>query len=110
MVDPREQDSDPFRQRYQQLKAASKEFLLDDDGSSSLVFQKASDSEYVPDFIQYVYCWLIGNRLGGLVFSGVSTDVGNHEHISQQESAFWDQAAEIALGSRASTIRTRTGS
>ena len=31
------------------------------------------------------------------MFSGVSTDVGNHEQISEQESAFWDQAAEISL-------------
>jgi hypothetical protein len=97
VVDSREQERDPIRQRYQDLKAAAKEFLFDHDGSTSLVFQKTGDSEFIPDFIQYVYCWLIQDRLGGLIFSGVSTDVGNHEQIGQQESAFWDQSAEIAL-------------
>ncbi len=96
VVNAHEQLRDPIRQRYQDLKATAKEYFFDDDTSTSLLFQKTGDSEFIPEFIQYVYCWLTQDRLGGLVLSGVSTDVGNHEQIDQQESAFWDQSTEIA--------------
>jgi hypothetical protein len=97
VVDGREQKLDSYRQRYQDLKEAAKEFFFDHDGSASVVFQKTGDSESIPEFTQYVYCWLIQDRLGGLILSGVSTDVGDHEQINQQESAFWEQSAEIGL-------------
>ncbi len=96
VVNAPEQLRDPVRQRYQDLKGAAREYFCDDDQSASLLLQKTGDSEYIPDFIQYVYCWLVEDRLCGLILSGVSTDVGNHEQIDGQESAFWDQSAEIA--------------
>jgi hypothetical protein len=96
LVNAQEQLRDPMRQRYQDLRGAAKEYFCEDDQSAALLLQKTGDSEYIPDFVQYVYCWLIEDRLGGLILSGVSTDVGNHEQIDLQESAFWDQSAEIA--------------
>jgi hypothetical protein len=84
------------RQRCDELKAAAKEFFYDYETAASLVFQKTGDSEFIPEFIQYVYCWLVQDRLGGLIFSGLSSDAGSHEQMDQTENSYWDQSAEIA--------------
>jgi hypothetical protein len=91
-----EQKRDPHQERYGGLKTVATEFFFDYDGSSSLVFQKTGDSEQIPDFVQLVSCRLVQDRLGGLIFFGVNSDAGSHEHVDQQESAWWEQAAEIS--------------
>jgi hypothetical protein len=96
VVDADEQKRDPHRQRFDGLKAGAREFFFDYEGSSSLVFQKTVDSEHIPDFIQLAYCWLVQDRLGGLILSGVSGDAGTKEHVDQQEASFWAEATEIA--------------
>ncbi len=101
-VDAQEQERDHYRHQYDDLKAAAKEFFYDYDGSASLVFQKAGDADHIPEFIQFVYCWLVQDQLAGLVLLGVSIDAGTHEQIDEQETAFWEQAAEVgqALSSK----------
>jgi hypothetical protein len=96
VVDAQEQKRDYYRQRCDGLNAAAKEFFYDYEGSAPVVFEKTGDSDQIPEFIQYVYCWLVQDRLGGLILCGVSSDAGTHEQIDQQENAFWEQSAEIA--------------
>ena len=71
------------------MVAAGREFFFDYDKTSSLIFQKTRDTANLPEFVEYVYCWLADDRLGGLILSGVTSDAGTHEQINQQESAFW---------------------
>jgi hypothetical protein len=96
LVDSEEQARDYYRQRCESLSAAAREFFYDYEGSAALVFQKAGDSEQIPEFIEYIYCWLARDTLGGVILFGVSSDAGTHEQIDLQENAFWDQSAEIA--------------
>jgi hypothetical protein len=96
VVDAEEQKRDHYRQHCNSLIAAAQEFFYDYEGSASLVFQKMVDSEHIPEFIQYVYCRLVQDQLGGLILFGVSSDAGTHEQIDQLENSFWEQSAEIA--------------
>src|SRR5271165_253368 len=91
-----EQQRDYFKARCDALVAAGSEFFFGYDKASSLIFQKTRDTANLPDFVEYVYCWLADDRLGGLILSGVTSDAGSHEQINQQESAFWEHAAEVA--------------
>jgi hypothetical protein len=97
-----EQKRDHYRQRFDDLQATAREFFHDYDESTSVVFEKSAGSDQVPEFIQYVYCWLVQDRLGGLILFGVDSDAGTHEEIDQRESLFWEQSSEIklALGSK----------
>jgi len=96
MVDREEQMQDYYRQRCDGLCAAAKEFFYDYEESTSLVFQMAGESKQIPDFIEYIYCWLVQDRLGGLILFGVSSEAGTHEEIDQQENSFRQQSAEVA--------------
>src|SRR5262249_15942918 len=91
-----------FRQRCSGLFARAKEFFHDDQDSTSIVFERTADSSQIPDFIEYLYCRLIQDRLSGLILFGVSSEAGAHEEINQQEHAFRDQSAELveALSSK----------
>jgi hypothetical protein len=95
-IGPEDRKRDHYRQRCDDLNATAREFFYDYKGSASLVFQKTGDSEHIPGFIQYVYCWLLEDRLGGLILSGVNSDAGTHEQVDQQEGSFWEEFAEIA--------------
>jgi hypothetical protein len=96
LVDSDNQEQNQVRQRCDELKAAAKEFFCDCEAAAALVFQKTGDSEFLPEFIQYIYCWLLQDQLGGIIYSGLSSDAGSHEQIDQSENSFWDQGAEIA--------------
>ena len=58
-------------------------------------FSNDNDSKQNPDFIEYVYCWLATDRLGGFILLGVSSEAGTHEQINQQEHSFREQSTEI---------------
>jgi hypothetical protein len=96
LVGAEEQMRDPNRQRYDGLKAGAREFFLDYEGSTALLFEKTGDSDHIPDFIQLIYCYLVEDQLAGVILFGVSSDAGDHDHVDHQEAAFWEQAAEIA--------------
>jgi hypothetical protein len=96
LVEPGEQMQDYYRQRCEGLCAAAKEFFYDYEESTSLVFQKTGDSKQIPDFIEYIYCWLVEDRLGGLILFGVIIDAGTHEEIDQHENSLRAQSAEIS--------------
>jgi hypothetical protein len=96
VVTAEEQRREPHRHRYDGLKAGAREFFFDYEGSTSLLFEKTGESEQIPDFIQLIYCYMVEDRLGGLILFGVSSEAGDHDHVDQQEAAFWEQAAEIA--------------
>jgi hypothetical protein len=97
VLDGQEQKRDYFKGRCDALEFAAREFFYDYAGSSSLILQKTRDTPSTPEFIEYVYCWLVKDRLCGLILSGVTSDAGSHEQINQQEAAFWDHTAEVAL-------------
>ena len=90
-----EQQRDYFKARCDALVAAGREFFFDYDKASSLILQKTREVAQLPDFVEYVYCWLADDRLGGLILSGVTSDAGTHEQINQQESVFREHAAEV---------------
>jgi hypothetical protein len=96
VLDPEEQARDHSKARCEALEAAAREFFFNFDGSASLIFQKTHETPALPEFIEYVYCWLGEDRLGGLILSGVTSDAGTHEQIDVQESQFWEHAAEVA--------------
>jgi hypothetical protein len=96
LVDKNEQMQAHYRQRCDGLCAAAKEFFYDYEGSTALVFHKVGDSRQIPDFIEYIYGWLVQDRLGGLILFGVSSEAGTHEEIDQHENAFREHSAEIA--------------
>jgi hypothetical protein len=96
LVEQNEQMQDYYRQRCDGLCAAAKEFFHNYEESTSLVFQKAGDSKQIPDFIEYIYCWLLEDHLGGLILFGVSSEAGSHEETDQQENFFREQSAEVA--------------
>jgi hypothetical protein len=96
VLEPEEQARDYSKARCEALESAAREFFFKFDGSSSLIFQKIHESAALPDFIEYVYCWLGDDRLGGLILSGVTSDAGTHEQIDIQENQFWEHAAEVA--------------
>jgi hypothetical protein len=96
MIDAQEQKRDYYRQRCDGLVAAAREFFYDYQGSTSLLFEKTQDSGHTPEFIQYACCWLVQDRLGGLILSGLSSDAGTHEQIDQGENCSWEQSCEIA--------------
>ena len=96
VVQQNEQMQENYRQRCEGLCAAAKEFFYDYEESTSLVFQKMGDSKQIPDFIEYIYCWFIEDRLGGLIFFGVISDAGTHEEIDQHENSLRARSAEIA--------------
>ena len=60
----------------------------------------------LPDFVEYLFCWLADDRLCGAILSGVASDAGTHAQINAQESVFCEHAAEVdrALASRYSAI------
>ena len=95
LVDKEEQAQDHFRQRCDGLSAKAKEFFYDYEESTSLVFQRMADSKLIPDFVEYAYCWLAADRLGGLILLGVTSEAGTHEQINQQENAFREQSDEV---------------
>jgi hypothetical protein len=90
-----EQQGDYFRQRCDGLKEAAEEFYYDWAGSASLVLQKTGESEKIPEFVEYIHCWLAGDRLCGLILYGVNSEAGARGQIDQHEKAFREQAAEI---------------
>ena len=65
-------------------------------GTSSLIFQKTRETPALPDFIEFILCWLAEDRLCGFILSGVTSDAGTHTQINEQEAAFWDHTAEVA--------------
>ena len=96
VLEKEEQSRDYYRARCNDLSSAASEFFYRYDGASSLIFQKTRDTHTLPDFIEYIYCWLAEDRLCGFILSGVSSDAGTHAQINEQESAFWDRSTEIA--------------
>ena len=96
LVDKDEQMQEYYRQRCDSLCAAAKEFFYDYPESTSLVFQKTGDSRQIPDFIEYIYCWLVQDRIAGLIFFGVISEAGTHEEIDQHENALRAQSDEVA--------------
>jgi hypothetical protein len=97
VLSAQDQKTDYFKARCEALEFAAGEFFYDYAGASSLILQKTRDSSLIPDFIEYIYCWLLEDRLCGLILSGVSSDAGSHDQINQQEDAFWGHTAEVAL-------------
>jgi hypothetical protein len=95
VVPEAEQDDEYFRQRCDGLKAATEEFFYDYERSSAVVLQKTGESEKIPEFVEYIYCWLAHDRLCGLVLYGVNSEAGGRAQIDQHEKAFREQAAEI---------------
>jgi len=96
ILSPQEQRTDYFKARCDALEFAAREFFYDYAGSSSLIFQKTRDTPSIPDFIEYAYCWLVEDRLCGLILSGITSDAGSHDQINEEEAASWEHSAEVA--------------
>lgn len=96
VLEHEEQQRDYYKARCDALASTAREFFFDFDRTSSLIFQKTRDTTGLPDFVEYVYCWLADDRHCGFILSGVTSDAGTHEQINQQESAFWEHTAEVA--------------
>jgi hypothetical protein len=95
VLEAEEQKREYFRGRCEALEIAASEFFFPYEKASFLILQKTRDVPALPEFIEYVYCWLAEDRLGGLILSGVTSDAGTHEQINQQEAALWEHAAEV---------------
>ena len=91
-----ERQRDYYKARCDTLASLASEFFFDYDHTSSLIFQKTRDTANLPDFVEYIYCWLAEDRLCGLILSGVTSDAGTHEQMDHQEAAFWDHTVEVA--------------
>jgi hypothetical protein len=91
-----DQKRDYYKARCEALSLAAREFFFDYESASSLILEKTRDTGQLPEFVEYVYCWLAEDRLCGFILSGVTSDAGSHEQINQQEAAFWDHASEVA--------------
>lgn len=96
VLNAQEQKSDYFKARCDALEFAAREFFFDYAGSSSLILQKTRDTTSIPEFIEYVFCWLVEDGLAGLILSGVSSDAGSHEQINEQEAVLRELSAEVA--------------
>jgi hypothetical protein len=96
VLEQEEQKRDYYKARCEALELAAQEFFYHYSGSSSLIVQKTKDTPYLPEFIEYAFCWFAEDHLAGLVLSGVASDAGNHEQINEQEAAGWEQTTEIA--------------
>jgi hypothetical protein len=107
LVEPGEQMQEYHRQRCDILCARAKEFFHDDEHSRSLVFEKTGESSQIPEFIEYVYCWLAQDRLSGLILLGVNSEAGTHEEINQQENTVREHSAELAEALSAKYTQTR---
>jgi hypothetical protein len=90
-----EQGRDYYKARCEALAATAREFFFPYEESSALVFQKTRDTPRLPDFIEYIYCWLAEDRLCGTILSGVTSDAGTHAHMNEQESGFWEHCSEV---------------
>jgi hypothetical protein len=97
VLDAEEQKRDYYRGRCEALQTAAGEFFFPYEQTSTLILQKTRDVPTLPDFIEYVCCWLAEDRLGGFILSGVTSDAGTHEQINEQEAAFWEHTAEVTL-------------
>jgi hypothetical protein len=97
VLDAEEQKREYFQGRCEALQTAASEFFFPYERTSTLILQKTREVPTLPDFIEYVFCWLADDRLAGFILSGVTSDAGTHEQINEQEAAFWDHTAEVTL-------------
>ena len=91
-----DQERDYYRTRCGALTSLARGFFYNYSGSSSLIFQKIRETPLLPDFVEYIYCWLAEDRLCGAILSGVTSDAGSHAQINEQEGLFREHAAEVA--------------
>jgi hypothetical protein len=96
LLEREEQAQDYYRARCEALVTTAREFFFPYERSSALVFQKTRDNPDLPDFIEYIYCWLAENRLCGTILSGVTSDAGTHDQMNEQEADFWEHCSEVA--------------
>jgi hypothetical protein len=91
-----DQARDQYRPRCSALNSVASEFFYNYQGASSIIFQKIRETPLLPDFVEYVFCWLASDHLCGAILSGVTSDAGTHTHIDEQEKVFCEHAAEVA--------------